>query len=79
MSPLRTCVGCRATASTAELIRVVVDQGVLRQSRQAPGRGAWLHPARGCLELADKRRAWGRALRVQGSCESSGLVSDLMV
>jgi predicted RNA-binding protein YlxR (DUF448 family) len=79
MSPIRTCVGCRIAASSAELIRVVVDQGVLVQSRQGPGRGAWLHPTRECLELADKRRAWGRALRLQGSCESSGLANELMV
>jgi len=28
-----------------------------------PGRGAWLHPVRSCLDLAVRRRAFGRALR----------------
>lgn len=79
MSPVRTCVGCRAAVSSADLIRVVADGSVLRMARKAPGRGAWLHPSRSCLELADKRRAWGRALKIQGLVESAGLASDLMV
>ena len=79
MTPVRTCVGCRAAVSSTELIRVVADGQVLRKSREAPGRGAWLHPSKACLELADKRRAWGRALRIQGFVETSGLASDLMV
>jgi predicted RNA-binding protein YlxR (DUF448 family) len=31
-----------------------------------PGRGAWIHPALACLELAERRRAVPRALRVPG-------------
>ncbi|HEX8767805.1 MAG TPA: YlxR family protein [Jatrophihabitans sp.] len=31
--------------------------------RRASGRGAWLHPVSGCMELAERRRAFGRALR----------------
>jgi len=37
---------------------MVVDEG-----RSMPGRGAWLHPDPGCLETAERRRAFGRALR----------------
>ncbi|TDT32916.1 uncharacterized protein DUF448 [Naumannella halotolerans] len=33
-------------------------------SRTAAGRGAWLHPDPDCLELARRRRAIPRALRV---------------
>lgn len=29
-----------------------------------PGRGAWMHP--GCVEIAERRKAFGRALRVSG-------------
>ena len=32
--------------------------------RRLPGRGAWLHPDLGCLAAAERRRAFGRALRV---------------
>jgi predicted RNA-binding protein YlxR (DUF448 family) len=31
-----------------------------------PGRGAWVHPVVGCVELAERRRAFARALRVPG-------------
>jgi len=34
--------------------------------RRLPGRGAHLHPTRECLELAERRRAFPRALRVSG-------------
>lgn len=29
-----------------------------------PGRGAWIHPSAACLEQAERRRAFGRALRL---------------
>jgi len=32
----------------------------------APGRGAHLHPTTACLELAERRRAFRRALRYEG-------------
>ena len=68
MGPLRTCVGCRATGPRSALLRVVVVQDVLvvDLGRRMPGRGAWLHPDPGCLEKAERRRAFGRALRVAG-------------
>ena len=34
---------------------------------RSSGRGAHLHPTTGCLELAVRRRAFPRALRLQGS------------
>ncbi len=67
--PLRTCIGCRSQASKGELLRVTWQDGVgpVADPRQvAPGRGAYLHARRGCLQLAVKRRAAGRALRVPG-------------
>ena len=65
--PVRTCIGCRERASKGELIRLVWRDGDVVDERQtAPGRGAYLHRSRACLELAIKRRALGRALRVQG-------------
>ena len=32
----------------------------------APGRGAHLHPTTACLELAERKRAFSRALKYQG-------------
>ena len=36
-----------------------------------PGRGAHLHPDPGCLALAERRKAFGRALRVEGPVDTT--------
>ncbi len=77
MTPIRTCVGCRAAVPAIELIRVVSHEGVLKQSRESQGRGAWLHPQLSCVERADKRRAWGRAFRSAGTFDSSELIKHI--
>ena len=68
--PLRTCIGCRGTDSRSALLRVVLGPGadgipvvVPDPERRLPGRGASLHPVVSCLDLAVRRRAFGRALR----------------
>ena len=77
MGPVRTCVGCRATGPRSALLRVVVDRTslvlVVDVARRMPGRGAWLHPDPGCLEKAERRRAFGRALRVAGQPGTSAV------
>jgi hypothetical protein len=40
-----------------------------------PGRGAWLHPSPDCLDLAIRRRAFSRALRVPGPLDTAGLLA----
>ena len=79
--PVRTCVGCRQRANASELLRVVavptdsqVQPGghveiVPDPRRRKPGRGAHVHPTTACLALAERRRAFGRALRVTGVCD----------
>lgn len=71
MEPVRTCVGCRARASRAALLRVVIRNGVLVFDEQAvlPGRGAWVHPTQECVDTAQRRRAFARALRVSPALE----------
>ncbi|WP_345343511.1 YlxR family protein [Rhodococcus olei] len=78
--PVRTCVGCRKPAPAADLLRVVARQTgpegwvvVPDPGRRLPGRGAWVHPDRRCLGQAEKRRAFGRALRVSGSLDTAAL------
>ena len=44
-----------------------------------PGRGAWVHPRTGCLDVAEKRRAVPRALRVQGTVDLGPVRSFLSV
>ena len=78
--PVRTCIGCRERADQQTLVRVVALTGSGEPSRwivtpdvrrSLPGRGAHLHPDARCLELAKRRRAFGRALRIEGALDLS--------
>ncbi|WP_325050762.1 YlxR family protein [Actinomadura spongiicola] len=73
--PVRTCVGCRVRSVKSDLLRLVVVEGVLVPDPRGrlPGRGAYLHPDPACLELAERRRAFPRALRVPGPLDGSAL------
>jgi predicted RNA-binding protein YlxR (DUF448 family) len=50
-------------------VRFAVSGGeiVLDRERRLPGRGAWLHPRRECLEAAIGRRALQRTLKAPGA------------
>ena len=41
------------------------------------GRGAWLHPDPACLDLAEKRRALPRALRVPAPLDTSAVRTEI--
>ena len=79
----RTCVGCRSRADKSDLLRVVaVEAGAgLNAARVAvpdprgrlPGRGAYVHRDPGCLDLAERRRAFPRALRVPGPLDTGAV------
>ena len=77
--PVRTCVGCRVRASRAVLLRVVaVEVGgeivvVPDPRHRLAGRGAWLHPDPACLDLAERRRAFPRALRRGGPLDTGAV------
>ena len=72
--PLRTCVGCRNRVAASDLLRIVVESPADEKTRRLvpdlrggmPGRGAHLHLDPECLALAERRKAFGRALRVEG-------------
>jgi hypothetical protein len=62
------------------LLRVVaIEHGADRFSlvpdpaRGRPGRGAHVHPDPACLALAERRRAFGRALRISGVIDTGAL------
>ena len=80
MEPVRTCIGCRSRAPRPSLLRVVAQQSalVVDPSATLPGRGAWLHPVDECIELAIKRRAFGRALRVEGALDTATIRSQFI-
>ncbi|MCC3762182.1 YlxR family protein [Glycomyces sp. TRM65418] len=73
---VRTCVGCRRRASASELLRVVVQRSEGSQNRLVPdpqrrlsGRGAHVHHDLNCLEQAVRKRAFARALRIEGPAD----------
>ena len=90
-APTRTCVGCRERAERSRLLRVVArvqhddsdSVGVVLLvpdlRRRLPGRGAWVHPDPGCLELAVRRRAFARALRVQGQVDDEAVRAAIVL
>ncbi|MDT9690984.1 YlxR family protein [Streptomyces sp. P9(2023)] len=71
--PERTCVGCRERAAKSDLLRIVAVEGACVPDHRGtlPGRGAYLHPASVCLDLAVRRRAFPRAFKVQGPLETT--------
>ncbi|AYA16448.1 DUF448 domain-containing protein [Streptomyces alfalfae] len=73
--PERTCVGCRERAAQSELLRIAEREGacVPDPSGTLPGRGAYVHPALVCLDLAVRRRAFPRAFRVRGPLDTEAL------
>jgi uncharacterized protein len=67
-------VGCRNRSAASDLLRIVVESAAAGETRRLvpdlrggmPGRGAHLHPDPECLALAERRKAFGRALRTEG-------------
>ena len=80
MTQFRTCIGCRERSGRTDLLRVVLGAEaaahgglvVLPDPRAVlPGRGAWVHP--GCVEVAERRKAFTRALRVSRPLDTSAV------
>src|SRR5512144_3212869 len=54
-NPTRTCVGCSERAPRELLVRLVRDaRGIVEVDARgrAPGRGAWIHDRRACVDAA---------------------------
>ncbi|MEX2288906.1 MAG: YlxR family protein [Mycobacteriales bacterium] len=71
-------MGCRAKAAKSDLLRVVGVEGQAGSIQltpdpagRLPGRGACVHLDPRCIDLADKRRAFPRALRLAGPLDVS--------
>ena len=76
---VRTCIATRERKPDTELLRVVTDPSdparlLADPGRRLPGRGAWITPDVTALELAEQRRAFGRAFRVSGTSLDTGHV-----
>ncbi len=81
--PVRTCVGCRERATKSDLLRLVgVADGnswavVPDLDGRMSGRGAHLHPTQTCLDLAVRRRALPRALRLEGAGDITAVRAEI--
>lgn len=74
----RTCIATREAQPDTQLLRVVVDPDdptriIADPGRRLPGRGAWITPTLEAFELAETRRAFGRALRVSAKVDASNV------
>lgn len=73
----RTCIATRTRLPESRLLRMVArhDGGatsvVPDPRRRMPGRGAWITPTLEAWAVADKRRAFGRALKVSANADAS--------
>ena len=69
------CIGCRERSAKSDLLRVVAVENILVPDPRGrlPGRGAHLHPDPGCLALAERKRAFGRALRLTGPYDATAV------
>ena len=68
-------MGCRERAAKSELLRIVVVEGECVPDHRGtlPGRGAYVHPAPACLDLAVRRRAFQRAFKAPGPFDTAAL------
>ena len=79
VAPIRTCIGCGERAAKTELIRVVAagDEIAPDIAARLPGRGAYLHPSLACLERAQRRKAFTRALRLPAALPAGKVAEAL--
>ena len=72
---IRTCIASRQRQPDTQLLRLVAQHVippviVPDPQRSMPGRGCWITPTLAALELAEKRNAIGRALRVSAPVDT---------
>ena len=70
--PERTCVACRAKRAQSELLRVASHNGAAPiADDKAVGRGAYLCYAARCAQIAWKKRAFERALKLKAPLDAA--------
>ena len=67
--------GAGSERPRSDLLRIVAIEGECVPDHRGtlPGRGAYVHPALVCLDLAVRRRAFPRALRAPGPLDTKAL------
>lgn len=76
--PQRMCIACREQEGKRALIRVVRGASGVQvdPTGKLSGRGAYLHPLRGCWEKALETRGLQRALRTALTAEEMDRLSE---
>ncbi|MEZ4269677.1 MAG: YlxR family protein [Myxococcota bacterium] len=76
---MRACAACRSKRPRGELVRFVADgpRVVPDLRRRAGGRGVNVCPTADCVELAIKRRAFGRGLRCSVQVDRESLLASV--
>ena len=77
--PTRSCTGCNTRDAQSRLLRFALVDGRLiwDGGRLLPGRGAYLHPERTCLDRFVSRKPFLRSLRATVSTvERARLVGE---
>ncbi|MCL2471807.1 MAG: YlxR family protein [Propionibacteriaceae bacterium] len=69
-------MGCRTREPQSGLLRLAWDGTHVVVSRTAPGRGAWVHPTRACLEIVVRKKALSRAFRASVAADLDTLLDD---
>ena len=80
--PMRRCLGCREQKAKNELVRVVrrpSGEVALDATGKMAGRGAYVCPAKSCLELAQKGKQLERSLGVSIPAEVFDGIVDATV
>lgn len=78
---IRTCIGCRERVDKTDLVRFTAirhdTSWVITPDTDVshPGRGAHLHPTAQCLDLAGRRNAVRRSLKIEGEVDLTLLSS----
>ncbi|WJZ05171.1 hypothetical protein CFREN_05985 [Corynebacterium freneyi] len=73
----RTCIATRTKLPEGRLLRMVARRDgdatrvVPDPRRRMSGRGAWITPTLDAWAVADKRRAFGRALKVSANADAN--------
>lgn len=77
---IRTCIALKNRYPDSQLLRIVARTDSHGQvtivpdpKRRLPGRGAWITPDVDAWELAQRRQAFGRALKVSAKADASSV------
>ena len=77
IKPIRTCIVCRKSEDSSQLLRVNCIDGVVTPAvgRRSQGRGAWLHLQ--CGYLAIDRKAFKSAFKLEQAPDVTQFITFL--